>query len=192
METDSNTVIEKVLTGVADIGFTGARFERKNCRYIPFFEDEMVLITPNNLKFRKFKEQYFGKKASELSYKDTAVAKRYWIESEPLILREEGSGTRKETEKLLEKIGIDISKLNIIADVNDPESIKRYVRKGMGISIISKLAVKEEIEEGKILCFSLKGSFGKRFLNVVYRNDSRVNERNMVIESLREVFKDTF
>lgn len=192
MEADSNTVIEKVLTGAADIGFTGARFERKNCRYIPFFEDEMVVITPNNLKFRKLKEQYFGKKSSELSYKNIAAAKRYWIESEPFILREEGSGTRKETERLLDKMGLDILKLNVIADVNDPETIKRYVKKGMGISVMSKIAAKEEIEEGKVLCFSLNGDFGKRFLNVVYRNDSRVNEKNMVIKSLRDVFNDIF
>ena len=189
MEADSNTVIEKVLTGAADIGFTGARFDRRNCKYIPFFEDEMVVITPNNLKFRKFKEQFFGKKASELNYEDTATAKRYWIESEPLILREEGSGTRKETEGLLEKMGLDISKLNVIADVSDPETIKRYVRKGMGISVMSKIAAKEEIEEGKVLCFSLNGDFGKRFLNVVYRNDSRENGKHMIIESLQEVFK---
>lgn len=39
-----------------------------------------------------------------------------WLEGEPLIMREEGSGTRKEAEKQLKKMGISLDDLNIVAD----------------------------------------------------------------------------
>lgn len=188
MEADSSTVIETVLRGNAHIGFTGARFEKNHCTYIPFYEDEMVVITPNNLKFRKLKELYFGKKYLELNCLDIPCADAFWIEKEPLILRETGSGTRKETEKLLGKMGLNVRRLNIVANINDPETIKRYVRKGMGISVISKLEAKEDIEDGKLLCFSLKDDIGKRKLNMVFSNESDLSEKKKFIELVKNMF----
>ncbi|MBO1700016.1 LysR family transcriptional regulator, partial [[Clostridium] symbiosum] len=51
METDSAKVVEQVINGNADIGFTGTVLEKKYCRYIPFYQDELVIITPNTEKF---------------------------------------------------------------------------------------------------------------------------------------------
>ena len=188
MEADSSNVIENVLTGNAHIGFTGAKFEKNHCTYIPFYEDEMVVITPNNLKFRKLKEQYYGRKFNEIKYTDVPCAETYWIEKEPFILRESGSGTRKETEKLLVKMGLNVKKLNIVSEINDPETIKRYVRKGMGISVISKLEANEEIKDGKLLCFSLKDDVGKRNINIVCSDKERSKEKLRFIKLVEEVF----
>ena len=188
MEADSNTVIENVLRGNAHIGFTGARFEKNHCTYIPFYEDEMVVITPNNLKFRKLKELHFGKKFSELKTTDIPCADTFWIEKEHIILRESGSGTRKETEKLLVKMGLNVKRLNIASEINDPETIKRYVRKGMGISIISKLEAKEEIEDGKLLCFSLKDDIGKRNINMVCSDEHSGSEKKKFIDVVEKIF----
>ena len=188
MEADSSTVIETVLRGNAHIGFTGARFKKNHCTYIPFYDDEMVVITPNNLKFRKLKELHFGKKFSELKTTDIPCAETYWIEKEHIILRENGSGTRKETEKLLVKMGLNVKRLNIASEINDPETIKRYVRKGMGISIISKLEAEEEIEDGKLLCFSLKDDIGKRKINMVCSEEHSGSEKNKFIEIVGKMF----
>ena len=67
----------------------------------------------------------------------TTGIKADFLKTEPIILREEGSGTRKETEHFLAKAGIDIGELKIAAQFNDPDSIKHAVSQGMGISIIS-------------------------------------------------------
>ncbi|MCH1970805.1 LysR substrate-binding domain-containing protein [Muricomes sp. OA1] len=67
-----------------------------------------------------------------------------WIQEEPLILREEGSGTRKEAERLLEKMGIHTDALKIVASIENQETIKRSVSRGVGISIISRLAAEDE------------------------------------------------
>ena len=127
-------------------------FEKGSCTYIPFYQDELVILTPAAEKYR--------------ARKDADIAS--WILEEPVILREEGSGTRKEALRLLAQTGIDITKLNVAAMMENQETIKRSVGSGMGISILSKLAAREEINSGKLLAFPLGETGGKRNINVVY------------------------
>ena len=151
-ETDSSGVVEMILSHKADVGFTGTVLERGSCTYIPFYQDELVILTPAAERYR--------------ARKDADIAS--WIPEEPVILREEGSGTRKEALRLLAQTGIDITRLNVAAMMENQETIKRSVSSGMGISILSKLAAREEIESGKLLAFPLGETGGKRNINVVY------------------------
>ena len=50
-ETDSEGVIDRILSHHIDIGFTGTVIEKGNCKYLPFYEDELVGLTPANEKF---------------------------------------------------------------------------------------------------------------------------------------------
>lgn len=151
-ETDSSGVVEMILSHKADVGFTGTVLERGSCTYIPFYQDELVILTPAAERYR--------------ARKDADIAS--WIPEEPVILREEGSGTRKEALRLLAQTGIDITRLNVAAMMENQETIKRSVSSGMGISILSKLAAREEIDSGKLLAFPLGETGGKRDINVVY------------------------
>lgn len=151
-ETDSSGVVDMILSHKADVGFTGTVLEKGSCTYIPFYQDELVILTPAAEKYR--------------ARKDADIAS--WILEEPVILREEGSGTRKEALRLLAQTGIDITKLNVAAMMENQETIKRSVGSGMGISILSKLAAREEINSGKLLAFPLRETGGKRNINVVY------------------------
>ena len=92
-----------------------------------------------------------------------------------MILREEGSGTRKEAERLLKKMGIHTAALNIVASIENQETIKRSVSRGVGISIISRLAAEDEISAGNILCFPLDAEAGKRDINVVYNKNFQLS-----------------
>lgn len=158
METDSAKVVEMVVSHMADLGFTGTVLEKKHCKYIPFYNDELVLITPNNERFRELKET-----------QDNLD----WLPTEGIIMREEGSGTRKETERLLRSMGIALEDLNVVASIENSETIKRSVKSGMGVTVISKLAAQEDIESGAVLCFplSLDGSTSGRDLNLVYNKN---------------------
>lgn len=153
VETDSAKVVEHVLNHTADVGFTGTTLDKKTCKYIPFYQDELVVIAPNTEKYREMLE------------KET---KATWVVNERLIMREEGSGTRKEAEKQLKKIGVSASKLNVIASMESPEAIKKAVVSGMGISIISKLAAADEVEKGNLLALPVDIENSKRDINVVY------------------------
>ena len=173
-ETDSAQVVEQVLNRTIDIGFTGTVLEKKHCVYIPFYEDELIIITPNNERYREF-------------CKDGMITN--WIADEPLIMREEGSGTRKEAEKQLRKSGIDISSLNVVASIENQEAIKRSVENGMGVSIISRLAAQKDIENGLLLGFDLPAGDRVRNINIVYNKGIRLSgATERFIRTVREVY----
>ena len=162
IETDSTEVVTHIIEGVADIGFTGTVLEKKYCRYIPFYKDKLVIITPNTPEYQALKER-----------ESQGVA---WLKKESIILREEGSGTRKEAEKQLKKAGISMGELNIIASIDNQETIKRSVRQGMGISILSQLAAAEEVETGHMLAFSIPEADEGRDINLVYNKNGHIGK----------------
>ena len=113
-----------------------------------------MLITPMEKRFLERKER--GENISR------------WIGKEPFIMREEGSGTRKEAEKILSSRGINLSEFNVAAVVENPETVKRSVENGVGISILSQLTAEEEAMAGKLLVFPLEEMGGRRAINLVY------------------------
>lgn len=174
-ETDSAQVVEQVVNRQIDIGFTGTMLDKKHCIYIPFYEDELIVITPNQERFRNLHKN--GNHAA-------------WIQREAMIMREEGSGTRKEAEKQLKRKGVNIESLNIVASIENQETIKRSVENGMGISIISKLAAKMEIENGKLLGFPLTEGDSARNIYMVYNKDIRVSHvTEKFIKMVKELYK---
>lgn len=173
-ESDSAQVVEQVVNRQTDIGFTGTMLDRKHCIYMPFYEDELIVITPNQEKFRNLQ-------------KDDNHAD--WIQREPMIMREEGSGTRKEAEKQLKRKGVFVETLNIVASIENQETIKRSVENGMGISIISKLAAKREIENGKLLGFPLTEGESVRNIYMVYNKDIRLSHiTEKFIKMVKEMY----
>ena len=54
-QSDSETVWNSILENSGEIGFTGD-YRNNGLKYDLLFKDEMILITPNNEKFRKLKE----------------------------------------------------------------------------------------------------------------------------------------
>lgn len=175
-ETDSAKVVEQVVNHTVDIGFTGTVLDKKHCKYIPFYRDELVIITPNQEKYKRLKEE--------------DVRDADWIANEPLIVREEGSGTRKEAEKQLKKSGIDIGKLNVIASIENQEAIKKSVGNGMGVSVISRLAAEEELNDGRLLGFSLTSAEEGRDINVVYNKNFHLSSASeQLIKVVKEVYK---
>ena len=175
IEADSTKVVEQVVNHTVDIGFTGTVIDKRLCKYIPFYQDELVVITPNIEKYQQFANENQDVK---------------WIVNESLIMREEGSGTRKEAEKQLKKIGIHPAKLNVIASMESTEAIKRAVSNGMGISLISKLAAEDEIQKGKLLAIPISADDMRRDINVIYNRNlqlSRASER--LVKIVKELYK---
>jgi len=160
MEMDSAKVVEMIINHEAEVGFTGTVFDKKHCQYLPFYEDELVIITPNNEKYTK------------LLGEESLTS---WMIHEKFIMREEGSGTRKEAEAQLKKLGIKLSELDVVASIENQETIKRSVANGIGISVISKLAVEEEVQAGKIMSVPFGGKGRKRDLHLVYNKNYQLS-----------------
>lgn len=175
IETDSTEVVSQIVNSMADVGFTGTVLEKKYCRYIPFYKDKLAIITPNTEKYRTLLE----------SSKDDIS----WIKKEHIIMREEGSGTRKEAQKQLKKAGIETANLDIIASIDNQETIKRSVRQGMGISVLSRLATEEEVRDGQILAFPIPKSDAGRDINLVYNKNAPMTAN---IERFIKIIKEIY
>lgn len=174
-ETDSAGVVGQIVSGEADIGFAGTVMEQKHCVYIPFYQDELVVIAP-------------GEGAGE---PESAGETAGWIRRMPVILREEGSGTRKEAQRLLRQLGIELSELNIAASIENQETIKRSVRNGMGISILSRLAAEDEIRSGVLRAVPLGETGGKRNINLVFdRRFVHSAEAEALIDLVKEMYPE--
>ncbi|MDI1472441.1 MAG: selenium metabolism-associated LysR family transcriptional regulator [Thermodesulfovibrio sp.] len=139
---DSQNVINSIFSGDILLGFVGTKINNSLIDYIPFVEDELVVASPN----------FFDK-----SFIDVTELLEY-----PFIVREEGSGTRKETEKWLNHLGIKLENLNIVCTLGSTDAVKQAIKKGIGISILSIHAIKDEIECGKLKALRIKGNEIKR------------------------------
>jgi DNA-binding transcriptional LysR family regulator len=172
METDSSEVVTQVVDRMVDVGFTGTVLEKKHCKYIPFYKDELAVITPDTPEYRILKEQ----NRDDID----------WIKRKPLILREEGSGTRKEAEKQLKNAGISMEDLDIVASIANQETIKKSVKQGMGITVLSRLAAEDE--DG-LLIFPIPGADEGRDINLVYnKNYQMTRSADRFIRIVKEVY----
>ena len=123
----------------------------------PFYRDQMVLITPRNAYFEELKQS--GASIDSI------------LKTEPMILREEGSGSRKFVHELLEALHIKEDSLQVTARLNDQESIKNLVANGLGISVISKAAACSPGSDHKLLVFDLPVVADSRSLYLVYHKN---------------------
>lgn len=156
IQSDSKEIIEGVQEDRMDVGLVGMESEDERLECIPFYEDELVVITPVTEHFLELR-----KKESPMSE----------LSKEPIILREKGSGTKKAADLFLEKEGISIDSLNVVAYMNDPEAIKNSVAAGLGISIVSKKAAENMILEKRLLSFEFSRYTNGRKFYIIYKKE---------------------
>lgn len=171
-QSDSRTVIDNILSQKGEIGLTGYKMNN-SLVYEPVFMDELVLIVPDTERYSRWET------GSTVNFKE--------FEHETFILREEGSGTKQEMEKA-EVHGVPVFKnVDVIARMNNTEAIRQAVSGGLGISILSRMAVGDEDGSHKIKYLKIDGLEKKRTFYMIYSKNiclSPVAEafRNLVIE----------
>ena len=152
-QTDSAGAISRVLDGSVDLALTGQNTGDDSCIFIPFCQDDMVIATPVNDHYLQLKER-------PVTFSDFL--------KDPIIIRERGSGTKKEMDIFLENAGIEPSSLNVVAGMNDLESIKKSIVNGLGISILSARSAVDLKKTKQILLFPLEETAHKRSFYIVY------------------------
>ena len=118
---------------VAVIAKTG---DVEGLRYIPFSQEEMVLITAPNHPFTQ---------------KDAIDVRR--LAEVPFIMKDRGSGTRKLVDDLFDRKSCEP---DILMEVSNSEFIKELVRRGDGVSLLVHETVAAEIEAGKLAAVPLR------------------------------------
>ena len=153
IQADSAESINRVLDGTVDLALVGQNTRDETCVFLPFCQDELVIATP-------ITNHYLGLQNKSVTFEDFI--------KDPIIIREKGSGTKKEMDLFLEQIGVTPSDLNVIARMNDLEGIKKSIVNGLGISILSARSAIDLQKTKQILLFPLEESAHKRTFYIVY------------------------
>ncbi len=152
---DSEHILECIQKGEVRIGLTGYRNGDRSLIFQEIARDHLVLITENSEAYRTM--QAAGNTGKDLL-------------DRPMIAREESSGTQHAADAFLQKLGV--TEPNIVARMDNPESIKMSVAEGIGVSLISDLAVSAEVKAGKLLAFPFSPQAEERKLYVVWPRDA--------------------
>ena len=138
-------------SGFVDFGIVEGRTSRSNTKSEKVISDQLTLIV--------HPKHSLTKKRS-VSVLD--------LTKEPFILREQGSGTRQQIEKFLNQQGLNIRDLHVALVMGSTESIKASVESGTGIAILSKWAVRKEVEDGRLKTVNLREGGISRDLSLIY------------------------
>jgi DNA-binding transcriptional LysR family regulator len=90
-------------------------------------------------------------------------------ESEPIILREEGSGTRGIIEYVLRRYGIE---RKVTMELSSSEGIKRAVEANLGVAVLSKNVIAGEVKNKSLKALPIQDLNTKRDFFIV-RNKKR-------------------
>ncbi len=149
---NTKNVIDFLNAGSVDVGLVEGEVNKQKLKMEKLIPDEMVLImSPHH---------HLAKKSS-ISIME--------LSREPLIFREEGSGTRQAIEKYLSKHGILQQNLKISLIMGSTESIKSAVEEGLGTSILSRWAARKECRYGSLKTAVFKEDKFVRDFSLVYK-----------------------
>jgi DNA-binding transcriptional LysR family regulator len=131
---DTAETIDDLRHGDIDIGVVGGKLVDEDLLFEPFSTDALVLLVPTTGPWQGRRE----------------VSLRQLHEL-PLIIREPGSATRTSLEAALAAKKVNLSDLNIVAEVGSMGAIKEAVRLGGGVSFVSETSVASDIRAGTLV-----------------------------------------
>jgi DNA-binding transcriptional LysR family regulator len=154
---DSQQVQDWVLDGRVEIGVVGAPATHRALESRELMPDELVVVVPATHPWASLKQVALSEVASE-----------------PLIVRERGSGSRQALERALAEVGSDLSGFRITGEMGSTQAIKQAVRAGVGISLMSQRAVADECRHQLLSCLKVKDlKIARLFYIVTHKNRTR-------------------
>ncbi len=151
---DTESVIRDTVSGEVELGIVGATSKDRNIIQEKLVEDEMYVVVPSG-------HSWAGKKQVDLDM----------LLQEPFIIREPGSGTRRSIRENLMRLDHELDDLNIVAEMGNTAAVIQGIKNHVGISILSRVAVAEDIENGRLHAMTIRGLRLKRnFYLTTHRN----------------------
>jgi DNA-binding transcriptional LysR family regulator len=155
---DTAAVVEELLHDRLELGLIGARLKERRFDCDEAFADELVLtLYPGHF--------WAGRRS----------VRPEELESEPFILREQGSGTRLVMSQVLREHGVDPAKLRVVAEMGSSEAVRQGIKSRLGISILSSLAVAEDLRRGDLVTVPLEGMCIRRPFYLVRRKGRQLS-----------------
>jgi LysR family transcriptional regulator, transcriptional activator of the cysJI operon len=147
----SNTseVVRSLLDGKLALGLIEGPARERGVRAEPFMEDELVLITPP-------------------SFDSDRLAPGQFLATS-LLMREQGSGSRRVVELALEKAGFKLKAFKKVMELDSTEAIKSAVEAGLGVGFVSRWAIAKELELGTLKVAEVTGVRAARHFTLISR-----------------------
>lgn len=149
---DSRDIAELVASHELTLGIVGSRIGRGHLHYRALMGDELVVVVPAR------------------GWEAATTLRR--LAPRPAVLREEGSGTRREAERILHAAGVDPSRLEVAAVLGSTDAVKQGVKAGLGWSVVSRRAVEEELAAGTLRVAPVTARMRRTFYAVTHTRRS--------------------
>jgi DNA-binding transcriptional LysR family regulator len=163
---DSGEIIDSVLNHDILLGFVGNKFQSKNLQFDPFLEDELILAA-----------------APQREIEDVISLGK--LLQTPFLMRENGSGTRKTIEDFFIENRLDMSQLKTIATLGSNAAIKEGVKENLGVSILSKISIRDELACGLLKEIKIKKMRMKRiFYAITHKKRTLPRQYTVFLEQL--------
>jgi DNA-binding transcriptional LysR family regulator len=169
---DNTKVIESMLlVDEVDIGLVEGRIHSRDLVTDPFMNDRLVLIG-----------------GPQHPWKDRTNIEVSELNGASFILREQGSGTRELFESVMTTHGVKWSQSWVCTSA---EAIKNAVAAGMGLSVISRMIVENEMQSGKLIIIEIKDVSFERKFNIVYHKNKFLSDGiNNLIALCKKKYSD--
>jgi len=151
---DTADIVKGLLDANLELGLVGSKWKDARLELEEIFSDELVLTV----------------------YPEHPWAQRDQVDlpelgGQPFILRERGSGTRMVMTQILERHGFDMSRLAVVAEMGSTEAVRQGIKARIGMSILSRRAVAEDLLHHSLVTVELKGvQFSRPFYLIRRRN----------------------
>ena len=136
----SRIIAGQVIDGALDLGVVGAKWNEHGLSWTETFSDQLTLVVHPD-------HPWAVKKSVSLEQ----------LVTQPFIIRESGSGTRKVFAQILGAGGLRESDLQEVAEIGSSAAVKEAVKSGIGVSILSGCAVSDDVDCGRLVTVQLKG-----------------------------------
>ncbi|HKT89382.1 MAG TPA: LysR substrate-binding domain-containing protein [Candidatus Sulfotelmatobacter sp.] len=146
---NTEEVVHSLLNAKVSIGLIEGPARHRGIRTQPFMRDELIPIAPANFEVTHLSNQQFL--------------------NSTLLMREQGSGSRRVVESALAKAGFKLKSFKNVMNLDSTESIKSAVEAGLGIGFVSRWAVSKELELGAVKIVSIRGLTVARHFSLVTR-----------------------
>ena len=154
---DSQAAVDWVGDGRAELSVVGARLPHRGVDYHELMADDIVVVVPAA-------HPWHGR--AEITIEE--------LRSEPLLIREQGSGTRAALERALTDARLDLGAFRVVGEMGSTQAIKQAVRANVGLSIVSRRAVNEECRGGLLWCLRIANlTIARSFYLATHKERSR-------------------
>ena len=130
---DTSEIIKRIIDGAIEIGVVGARSDDQQLNQESLVEDELCVVVPHTHRWA-----------------DKQMVSIEELLAEPFIARETGSGTLRSIDKKFQEKGYQIEDFRIVAEMGSTEAVRQGIKSGLGISILSAIAVADDVKSATL------------------------------------------